>query len=249
MIVFQPPQVTYLQSKTQLIWLRTAQDSTIPAVFIDRKSKITIIFSHGNAEDIGCFYDSFCELAAEVGVNVLLYDYDGYGKATGQPTEQGCYDCIDAAYQFLTVTLRIPSEQIVLYGRSLGSGPSCYLAERLHREKKPLGGLILQVLQYNAFYGMIYYYILTVFMYEQAPLMSIFRVAFNFRFTLPYDMFANIDRIGGVGCPVFIIHGVKDEVVPFWHGQELFLAAPIALRARPLWVETGGHNNLEDLLV
>jgi fermentation-respiration switch protein FrsA (DUF1100 family) len=78
--------------------------------------------------------------------------------------------------------------------------------------------------------------------------MSIFRVAFNFRYTMPYDMFPNVDRIGHTGCPVFIIHGVKDEVVPFWHGQALFLAAPVRMRAKPLWVPGGGHNNLEELL-
>jgi len=82
----------------------------------------------------------------------------------------------------------------------------------------------------------------------QSPLLSIFRVAFDFRLTLPYDMFPNIDRIKNTHCPVFVIHGVKDEIVPFWNGEQLFLSAPIAMRAKPLWVEDGGHNNLEELL-
>jgi pimeloyl-ACP methyl ester carboxylesterase len=144
-LVFQPPQVTYLQTKNHLIWLRTANDVDIPAFYIDRKSKITILFSHGNAEDLGMFYDSFLEFSLELKVNVLAYDYEGYGKAGGVPTEQGCYHCIDAAFHFLNTTLHIPSEQIVLYGRSLGSGPSCYLAEKLHKQQKVLGGLMLQV--------------------------------------------------------------------------------------------------------
>lgn len=75
--------------------------------------------------------------------------------------------------------------------------------------------------------------------------MSIFRVAFPFRFTFPCDMFPNIDRIGNITCPVFIVHGTKDEVVPFWNGEQLFLAAPVHLRARPFWIDGGGHNNLE----
>lgn len=82
----------------------------------------------------------------------------------------------------------------------------------------------------------------------QAPMLSIFRVAFNFRCTLPYDMFPNIDRIGNIACPVLVIHGVKDEVVPFWNGEQLFLCAPVSLRAKPLWVPDGGHNDLEDVL-
>lgn len=60
-------------------------------------------------------------------------------------------------------------------------------------------------------------------------------------------MFPNVDRIGNTSCPVFVIHGVKDEVVPFWNGQELFLAAPVAMRAKPWWVPGGGHNDLETL--
>jgi pimeloyl-ACP methyl ester carboxylesterase len=144
-LVFQPPQVTYLQTKNHLIWLRTANDVDIPAFYIDRKSKITVLFSHGNAEDLGMFYDSFLEFSLELKVNVLAYDYEGYGKAGGVPSEQGCYHCIDAAFHFLNSTLHIPSEQIVLYGRSLGSGPSCYLAEKLHKQQKVLGGLMLQV--------------------------------------------------------------------------------------------------------
>lgn len=145
-LVFQPPPVTYLQTKSSLIWLNTSSDISFPAYYIDRKSKITILFSHGNAEDIGMFYETFCEFAQQVKVNFLAYDYAGYGKSSGTPSEKGCYECIDAAYLFLSETLKIPSQQIVLYGRSVGSGPSCYLAEKLHRQKKVLGGMILQVI-------------------------------------------------------------------------------------------------------
>jgi len=144
-LVFQPPEVTYLQAKKHLVWLQTTKNATIPAFYIDRKAKVTILFSHGNAEDLGMIYEWFYELSQEVRVNVLAYDYEGYGKSNGRPSEQGCYDDIDAAYAFLTQTLRTPPEQIVLYGRSVGSGPSCYLAERLHKAQVVLGGLILQV--------------------------------------------------------------------------------------------------------
>lgn len=144
-LVFQPPEVTYLQAKKHLVWLQTSKNATIPAFYIDRKAKVTLLFSHGNAEDLGMIFEWFQELSQEVRVNVMAYDYEGYGKSNGRPSEQGCYDDIDAAYTFLTQTLRTPPEQIVLYGRSVGSGPSCYLAEKLHKEQVALGGLILQV--------------------------------------------------------------------------------------------------------
>ena len=72
------------------------------------------------------------------------------------------------------------------YGRSLGSGPTCQLAEELARAGVELGGVMLQ-----------------------SPLASAFRVAFNFRFTMPGDLFPNIDRAKNLACPVFIIHGTR----------------------------------------
>ena len=159
-LVFQPPEVSYFHSKKQIIWLRAVRNCSnnpsssssssntgisIPAFYLDRKSKITILFSHGNAEDLGLIYEWFCEFSKAVHVNVLAYDYEGYGKAVGHPNEQSCYANIDAAYSFLTETLHINPENIVLFGRSLGRGPSCYLAERLHCQNVQLGGMILQV--------------------------------------------------------------------------------------------------------
>jgi pimeloyl-ACP methyl ester carboxylesterase len=144
-LVFQPPPLSYANAKKHLKWLKTKSSASIPAFYIDRKSPITMLFSHGNAEDIGMIYEWFCEFSREINVNFLAYDYEGYGKASGSPSEKACYDDIDAVYDYLTLTLRQKPENIVLYGRSLGSGPSCYLAERLSNEGIRLGGLILQV--------------------------------------------------------------------------------------------------------
>jgi pimeloyl-ACP methyl ester carboxylesterase len=144
-LVFQPPEVTYMHAKKHIIWMRTKNDARIPAFYIDRRSPVTILFSHGNAEDLGMIYEWFCEFSKELQVNIFAYDYEGYGKASGVPNEQSCYDDIDAAYSFLTDVLHHPPENIVLYGRSLGSGPSSYLAERLKKEGKKIGGIMLQV--------------------------------------------------------------------------------------------------------
>lgn len=75
---------------------------------------------------------------------------------------------------------------------------------------------------------------------------SIFRVALPFRWTLPYlDMFPNIDRIRNIHSPVLLIHGTRDEIVPFTHAEELFEDIEVKWRACPFWIEGGGHNNLE----
>ena len=223
-ILYQPPPCSYVHAKKHIIWLRTKTEANVPSFFIDRHSKTTVLFSHGNAEDLGMIYEWFCEFTREAQVNLLAYDYEGYGKASGSPSEQGCYEDVEAAWTFLTEVLHQKPENIILYGRSLGSGPSCYLAEKLSLQGIRIGGLILQ-----------------------SPLMSVFRVAFNFRFTLPGDMFPNVDRIANVTCPVFLIHGTRDEVVPFWNGEGLFFATPVKYRAKPFWIDGAGHNNLETL--
>lgn len=116
-------------------------------------------------------------------------------------------------------------ENIVLYGRSLGSGPSCYLAQRLSKAGIQIGGLILQASQRNlqliSFNNELFLFPLLILLLK-SPVLSIYRVAFNFRFTLPGDMFPNVDRIRDVTCPVFVIHGTHDEVVPFRNGEVLF---------------------------
>ncbi|CAM9562164.1 unnamed protein product [Phaeothamnion confervicola] len=65
---------------------------------------------------------------------------------------------------------------------------------------------------------------------------------------MPGDCFANIDRMINVRCYVYIIHGTRDEVVPFWHGEQLFFATPVKWRAKPFWIDGAGHNNIETLL-
>lgn len=224
-LVFQPPSSTFIQAHKHF-WLQTKTGSRIPAFYIDRNAHLTILFSHGNAEDLGMIYDWFYDFSRQLNVNVLAYDYTGYGKSSGgKVSEENCYADIEAAYDHLIEARNMTTNQIILYGRSLGSGPSCHLARKLSKVGKSLGGIILQ-----------------------SPLMSAYRVALNFRFTLPGDMFANIDKISEVKCPVFIIHGTRDEIVPFWHGQELFLACQIKWRAKPFWVTGGGHNNIEAIL-
>lgn len=224
-LLFQPPTPTYLHPSRHF-WLNTSTGSRIPAFYIERpNAQVTILFSHGNAEDLGMIYEWFNDLARVLKVNILVYDYTGYGKSQGTPAETSCYADIEAAYKYLTTVRNVLPEQIVLYGRSLGSGPTCYLAAKTAREGRSVAGVILQ-----------------------SPLLSAYRVAFNFRFTCPGDKFPNVSYAPEIRCPVFIVHGTQDEVVPFWHGEELFLLIQQEWRAKPFWVEGSGHNNIEALL-
>merc|ERR1712070_249557 len=235
-VIFQPPEPSimdpqrfFLLETTELSSETSQQSHTsekISAFYIDRNSTMTILFSHGNAEDIGQIYNWFWEFSKKLNVNIMAYDYAGYGKSTDKkPKEKKCYKGIEAAYKFLIKCKNQKPNQIILYGRSIGSGPSCYLAEKLSSFGTPPAGLMLQ-----------------------SPISPCYRVAIPFRFTLYGDPFPNIDRMKRISCPVFIIHGTRDEIVPFKHGQDLFLACLEKYRVKPFWVEGAGHNNIENYL-
>jgi fermentation-respiration switch protein FrsA (DUF1100 family) len=213
-LVFQPPESTYGRDEG-LLWLHTSMQDLVPAFYLDRGHSLTILFSHGNAEDIGLVSQYFREASQIMQVNVFAYEYPGYGMSSGEPEEEKCYAAVEAAYKYMRDVLLIPWDSIVLYGRSLGSGPSCHLASRT-----AVRGVVLQ-----------------------SPVLSMYRVGLHLRFTLPGDLFANVDKIGDIVCPVYVVHGTRDEIVPVWHGQELHRLASDPWS--PFWVEGGQHNDLE----
>ena len=145
----------------------------------------------------------------------------------GDPSENHCYADIDAAYDYLRNELGVPARNIVLYGRSLGSGPSCYLASKTANIKKaladegPVGGVILH-----------------------APFLSVYRVVIDTGCTVYGDKFPNIDFAPMIKSPVILVHGRSDQIVPFHHSERLFTALPPSCQAKPLFIDGMGHNNV-----
>ena len=215
-LLFQPP-VSRFPMNPDHLFLHSKSGSKLQVLFINRNAKYTVIFSHGNAEDIylvQTWLQSY--FLKHVEVNAVVYEYTGFGESTGRiPAETSLYDDIETVYLYLTENLNISPDNIILYGRSIGSGPSSYLAE-----KYDVAGVMLH-----------------------SPLMSALRVIFNLRWTLPFDKFPNIDRMPNIDCPVFIIHGRRDEIVPFYHARELHNATKH--KYPPYYVDGAGHNNVE----
>lgn len=210
--IFLPPPSSY-EDTEQILKLTTSDGLQISALFLPHdEAPYTLLYSHGNAEDLGYALPHLQELQ-QIGFAVLAYDYRGYGTSQGTPSEQGTYKDIEAAYRYLTADLQIPPRRILVYGRSVGSGPAVDLAAR-----RPVGGLILE-----------------------SPFVTAFRVLTRIQI-LPFDKFANIDKIQRVDVPVLILHGVDDELIPLWHGKALYEQAPHPKFS--LWVEGAGHNDL-----
>ncbi|CAN6486593.1 unnamed protein product [Victoria cruziana] len=146
----------------------------------------------------------------------LRYDYSGYGASTGKPTERNTYADIEAVYQCLETEYGVSQENLILYGQSVGSGPTLHLASRLPR----LRGVVLH-----------------------SGILSGLRVLCHLKVTFCFDIYQNINKIRNVKCPVLVIHGTEDDVVNWLHGKGLWELAREPYE--PLWIKGGGHCNLE----
>jgi abhydrolase domain-containing protein 17 len=127
-----------------ITWLTTKRGDELPALYIRPPAgapTLTVLYSHGNAEDITMIYPRLETMAQKYNVAFFLYEYSGYSLATGGgPSESAFYQSIDAAFAHLTETLSVPRGQIVLWGRSIGSGPTVNLASK----QSGLAGMLLE---------------------------------------------------------------------------------------------------------
>uniref|UniRef100_A0ACD5Z5M0 Uncharacterized protein n=1 Tax=Avena sativa TaxID=4498 RepID=A0ACD5Z5M0_AVESA len=197
--------------------LRTKRGTDVVAMYVRQTgAKLTLLYSHGNAADLGQMYELFVELSAHLNVNLMGYDYSGYGQSSGKPSEQNTYADIEAVYRCLIETYAAAEENIILYGQSVGSGPTLDLASRLPR----LRAVVVH-----------------------SPILSGLRVMYPVKHTYWFDIYKNIDKIPLVRCPVLVIHGTADEVVDCSHGRALWELAKV--KYEPLWVKGGNHCNLE----
>ncbi|KAJ6752872.1 ALPHA/BETA-HYDROLASES SUPERFAMILY PROTEIN [Salix koriyanagi] len=197
--------------------LRTRRGNEIVAVHIKHpRASATLLYSHGNAADLGQMFELFVELSNRLRINLMGYDYSGYGQSSGKPTECNTYADIDAAYKCLKEQYGVKDDQLILYGQSVGSGPTVDLASRVPN----LRGVVLH-----------------------SPILSGMRVLYPVKRTYWFDIYKNIDKIGMVSCRVLIIHGTSDEVVDCSHGKQLWELCKE--KYEPLWINGGGHCNLE----
>jgi fermentation-respiration switch protein FrsA (DUF1100 family) len=191
-MIFLPHPSSYRDSP-EILKITTASGKKISAVYLPNPSaKFTLLVSHGNAEDLGD--DRYwLDNLRHAGFNVFAYDYEGYGTSEGKATEKAVYEDAAAAYEFLAVDLKTAPDTIIIFGRSVGTGPATYIAAR-----RPSAGLILQ-----------------------SPFVSAFRVLTRVPL-LPFDKFPNYKYIRHVHSPVLIMHSREDSVIAFWHGQKMF---------------------------
>lgn len=208
------PQPSSYRDSPDLLKIRTADGQTLAARWLPNpQAAHTLLVSHGNAEDVGDLAPLLEDFHA-AGFSVLAWDYRGYGLSTGKPTERATYRDAEAVFAHLTGELGVPAERVIVLGRSLGGGPAAHLASR-HR----VAGLVLESTFTSVFA-----------VFPGVPL-------------LPFDKFRTENRLARVTSPVLVIHGRRDDVVPFAHGERLYARAPEPKRR--LWIDEAGHNDLQ----
>ena len=188
----------------------------IPA---EKHAAPTVLYLHGNARNIAHNLESVLRYR-ELGCNLLLVDYRGYGKSTGgKPSEDKVYEDAEAAWQYLLKRRGVKPQQTFIYGLSLGSAIAVDLAVR-HPEA---AGLIME----SSFTSM--------------RAMGELRYEF-----LPVDLLLNqrfetLQKIQQLKIPVLLIHGTWDQIIPYEMSQRLFAVAPQPKSL--LLIEGGDHDN------
>lgn len=208
--------------------LVTSDGVAIAAWYVPNLDAIgSIIFCHGNAGNISDRLGTIQALH-RLSVNVLIFDYRGYGRSEGRPSEEGTYLDAEAAWHYLVETRGQSPDRIVLFGRSLGGAVAIELAKRLHEPASPgIGetapaGLIVESTFTNLVdVGKLHY--------PYLPVSLIVTHRYN-----------SIGKLPGITCPKLFIHGSDDTLIPIENGRKLFDAAEEPKQ----FLETpGGHND------
>ncbi len=165
------------------------------------KGQTVVLMCHGNAGNISNRLDEL-RVFHELGLSSLVFDYGGYGKSEGSPSELSTYLDAEAAWRFLVEDKKVLPNEIIICGRSLGAA----IAARLAAHQTPKA-LILES-------GFTSLADIAAQMYPRFPV----RWLLKFR----YD---TLDQLQKVDCPVLVVHSLEDQVVPFTHGRRLYEAA------------------------
>jgi fermentation-respiration switch protein FrsA (DUF1100 family) len=182
----------------------------------DERAMHTLLFFHGNAGNISGRLESVQQFH-RLGLNVLIVDYRGYGQSSGSPSEEGIYRDAAACWEYLTAEREIVSEDIVVFGRSMGGGPATWLAAR-HTP----GAVILESV------------------FTNVPDVGAHHYSFLPVRALATNQFDNESRVADIDAPKLFIHSREDRIVPFELGRRVYEAA---MEPKQFLEIQGGHND------
>lgn len=202
-------------------WVETSDGEMLHGWMIgDPSEKPTIVYSHGNAGNISGRVDIAGTIANQ-GTAVFLYDYRGYGKSEGTPSEEGIYRDGEAVVRYLMDELSIPEQKMIFFGRSLGGAVAARQAAGFKG-----AGLVLD----------------SAFISGKEIATDIY--PFIPEFLVGVDFPVDEDLRRSQTKSIMILHAKSDRIVPFHHGEELYRIAQQSNEEKKVtFVELqGGHN-------
>ncbi len=195
----KPPASLHVED----VWLRSNDGTVIHAWWLPGQGgQAAVLFCHGNAGNLSDWTPVTQALMNILGQPILIFDYPGYGRSEGKPSEASCYAAADAAYDWLVQTKRFVPERITLFGDSLGGGVATDLAVR-----RPHHALVL------------------VKTFTSIPDMARKGVVTSASASLVHYQFDNLAKIGRCASPIFLAHGDRDRLIPLSQGQKLYESA------------------------
>jgi len=201
----------------ETLTLDTPDGEKLDAWFVPApQAQGAVLILHGNAGNLSHRMDSVV-MFYRLGYTVLIFDYRGYGRSSGKPSEAGLHLDAETAWVYLTRARGFAPENIVLFGESLGGALAAHLAATQRPGALVLSSVFTSVPD------------LAADLYPWLPARWLARLRYDTRAALAL-----------AHCPVLVAHSQEDEIIPYRHGQELFAAAP---EPKVFLELAGGHND------
>ena len=208
------PKEIGLEFETHIIGKDKIYSWFIP---VKNKDAMTVLICHGNAGNISNRLSTIDFYHRQIGLNVMIFDYSGYGKTPGKPSEEKTYQNSQDVFDYMVDTLKISPNKVIVDGRSLGGAVAIDLAT-----KRTFKALIIQS-TFTSIYNM------AKSMFSVLPTKWVQHIY--------YDSISKVEKIN---CPILHIHSPDDQVIPFTMGEALFKKLPNPKK----FVEIhGGHNS------
>ena len=200
------------------VYFTTGDGVRLHGWFVPGNNDVTWLWFHGNAGNIGHRVDNLKLVHDQLGVNVFLFDYRGYGQSQGTPSEQGTYLDAQAALAYLRTRDDVAPDRIVYFGRSLGTAVAVDLAT----QDAPYALILESPLPSIAY--------MARHAYPFLPIGSLLRTKYD-----------TVAKMGGVNAPLLVLHGDRDDIISIEAGREVFDAAggPKSFHT----IEGAGHND------
>lgn len=199
------------------VFLRTKDNIAVSAWYVPAQNeRAVVLFCHGNAGNNSHRLDSI-RIFHDLNLSVFIFDYRGYGKSEGSPTEEGTYLDAEAALDYLITVKQIPPAKVLLFGRSLGGAVAAEVARR-----RTVGGLIIE-----------------------SGFTSVPELGGKYFPFLPVKLlsrysYATVNKVAEINTPKLFIHSPHDEIIPFQYGKTLYEKASPPKEFLEI---RGDHNN------